>query len=484
MRRARYDLILVGTGFSTSFFLQRWLGRSPKNVRVLVLERGEVRSHAWQLAGDYGAVLAGSQESIRNVTPEKQWIFTNAFGGGSNCWFACTPRMLPDDFRIRSKFGIGVDWPVSYEELEPYYCDAEELLAVAGPPNEDSPFPRSRPYPQPPHRFNAVDAMFKRAYPDRLFVQPAARPTLNTERRPACCGNTSCFLCPIDSKFTVLNELSDLYADPRVTLLLGARATAVDIVGGTRAGGVRWVQGGREEAADADLVVLGANAIFNPHILLSSGLAHPELGRGLGEQVGTEVILHLEGVDNYGGSTWVGGHWYGLHTDDDRRHRAAALVEIGNEPKLRDERGKWRRIAVLRVIFENLRQRANTVTVDSANPAVPVVSHPTHSDYTQRGLDGLERRMEELLRPFPVEEMFIRPKPMDSEAHIMGTTVMGNDPATSVIDRNMIHHTVRNLLVLGGGAFPTFAPANPTLTLSALALRAADSVTGAPKGLA
>jgi choline dehydrogenase-like flavoprotein len=63
----------------------------------------------------------------------------------------------------------------------------------------------------------------------------------------------------------------------------------------------------------------------------------------------------------------------------------------------------------------------------------------------------------------------------------MGSTVMGNDPAASVVDRYQVHHAVRNLLVLGSGSFPTMAPANPTLTISALALRTADHVTCAPE---
>lgn len=65
----------------------------------------------------------------------------------------------------------------------------------------------------------------------------------------------------------------------------------------------------------------------------------------------------------------------------------------------------------------------------------------------------------------------------------MGSTVMGNDPRTSVVDGYQVHHAVRNLLVLGSGTFPTMAPANPTLTISALAVRAADHITGVPKRL-
>jgi choline dehydrogenase-like flavoprotein len=66
--------------------------------------------------------------------------------------------------------------------------------------------------------------------------------------------------------------------------------------------------------------------------------------------------------------------------------------------------------------------------------------------------------------------------PASTESHILGTVVMGNDPATSVVDRTLVHHRLRNLVVLGGSAFPTVSPANPTLTISALSLWSAAKV--------
>lgn len=474
-----YDVIVVGTGFAGSLFLHRWLQRAPRTARALVLERGALLTHAAQLERHpASAVTDTSVGSFHVGEPAKEWKSTHAFGGGTNCWYACTPRMLPADFQTRTRFGVGADWPVQYDELEPYYCDAEELLQVAGPPNDDSPFPRSRPYPLPPHRMNGVDRLFKRHFPDETFVQPCARPTRSVRGRPACCGNTVCGLCPVDAKFTVLNGLPELYADPRVTLRLESQVLAVDVEGGTQARGVVYRNQGRELRARGDVVVLAAHAIFNPHLLLRSGLTHPELGRGIGEQVGTEVVLHLDGVDNYGGSTWVIGHWYGLHREAARRDRSAALVELGNAPKLRDERGKWRQIAYLRVIFESFREPANTVRVSAEDPDKPLVTYTDTSAHTRRGLAALESELERVLAPLPVERIFIRPEPWDTEAHIMGSTVMGHDPKTSVVDADGVHHQVRNLLVLGSSVFPTFATANPSLTISALALRAADRLAG------
>ena len=481
--RERFDAIVVGTGFAAAFFLHRFLERAPSSARVLVLERGRLWPHAEQKGDGRARMVRFSNRTMRNTTPEKQWNYLHAFGGGSNCWYACSPRMLPDDFRLRSRFGVGVDWPVSYDELEPYYCDAEEIMQVAGD-SAKPPSPRSRPYPQPPHRMNAVDRMFDAAFPGELFVQPCARPSRNTARRPACCGNAVCHYCPTDSKFTVHNELSDLYEDPRVELRLNAWVQAVETAGGV-ATGVRYLdESDAERVADGDLVVLGANALSNPHLLLRSGFTDAELGRGLGEQVGTEVILHLDGVDNFGGGTWVVGHWYGLHGPEKRTERAAALIEIGNAPKLRDERGKWRQIAYLRVIFEDLRRPDNVVRVHAADPRRHEVTYRGHSGYAQRGLDALMPELERRFAGLPIERMFVSPNVWPTESHIQGTAVMGDDPRTSVVDRYGVHHRTRNLLVLGSSMFPTSATANPTLTICALALRAADHVTGAPRSLA
>ena len=480
--RQRYDAIVVGTGFAASFFLHRFLERSGPGVRVLVLERGRRWTHAEQKGEGRTRMVGFSARTLRNRTPEKEWNYLHAFGGGSNCWYACAPRMQPDDFRLRSRFGVGADWPVGYDELEPYYADAEDILQVAGD-SANPPSPRSRPYPQPPHRMNAVDRMFKEAFPGELFVQPCARPSRNTANRPACCGNATCHYCPTDAKFTIQNELAALYEDPRVELRLDSWVQGVETTGGV-ATGVRYTDADdADRVAEGDLVVLGANALSNPHILLRSGFTDAELGRGLGEQVGTEVILHLDGVDNFGGGTWVIGHWYGLHGAERRRDRAAALIEIGNAPKLHDERGKWRQIAFLRVIFEDLRRADNVVRVDAADPRRHEVSYAGHSDYAQRGVDRLIPDLERKLAGLPIERMFVSPDVWPTESHIQGSVVMGNDPRTSVVDRYGAHHRVRNLLVLGSSMFPTSAPANPTLTICALALRAADHVGGAPKSL-
>jgi choline dehydrogenase-like flavoprotein len=467
-----FDLVLVGSSFASSFFLHRYLRRAGASARVLVLERGEFREHRWQLT-NREALTREAASSYDGVRSAKPWVFRLAFGGSSNCWWACTPRLLPEDFRLRSTYGVGRDWPVSYDDLEEYYCDAEEIMAVAGP-DDGSPYPRSRPYPQPPHRLTDPDRLFKKRFPDAFFNQPTARPSLKIDSRPRCCGTGVCSRCPIDSKFTIQNSLMHLYQqDPRVTLVTGATVLGFDIAN-NRVTGVRYEHRGREQVATADVVGLGANALFNPFLLLRSGLTDGNAGQGLAEQISTEVIVDLDGVDNFQGSTSITGNGYMLYSGDHRRDRAAALMESWNVPMLRDERGKWRQRLRLKFIHEDLPQPGNMVTL-GADPKKPDVRWTAHSAYTQRALDAFESSLAPVLGALPVERYrIVEPDGPPSEGHILGTTCMGTDPATSVVDRNLVHHRVRNLLVLGGSVFPTISPSNPTLTISALSLRAAD----------
>jgi choline dehydrogenase-like flavoprotein len=389
--------------------------------------------------------------------------------------------MLPEDFRLRSLYAVGQDWPVSYDDLEEYYSEAEAIMAVSGP-DDGSPYRMSRPYPLPPHRFTDPDRLFKQRFPDKFFQQPTARPSRDLpSNRPRCCASGICHGCPIDSKFTILNELGHLYEDSRVTLLTGATVQALDVQG-NRVTGVRYRRGDADHVAHGDLIGLGANAIFNSYLLLRSGLTQGSVGRGLVEQVSVTVDVMLDGVDNFQGSTSITGLGYMLYAGDHRTERAAALMETSNVPVLRIERGKWRQRLLLKFIYEDLPQPENRVSIDDANPGRPLVTFERRSPYAEAGIAALKTDLESVLAPLPVERFEIRRRRGGSEAHILGTTPMGTDTAESVVDSGLMHHQVRNLLVMGGSVFPTAAPANPTLTICALSMRAADKVLTSRSG--
>jgi choline dehydrogenase-like flavoprotein len=477
LNSARYDLIIVGTGFASAFFLMRYLERAPATLRVLVLERGGSDEKSWQLANRRTSSIAPNQV-FHNLTPEKEWFTSPGFGGNSKCWAGGTTRMMPGDFQLKSRYGVGLDWPMSYDQLEQHYCTVEQVMLVSGP--ADSPMPRSRPFPLPPHRLSDPEVLLKQRFPEGWYQMSTARASVATGKRGVCCATGFCELCPIDAKFTIQNGLAWIYSDPRVTLQLHSAVDAVDTAAGV-ARGVSYTRDGENERAEADLVVLAASALFNPHILLRSGITHPLLGKRLHEQLPIDVTLDLAGVKSYNGSTLLSGLGYLFYEGEHRRNHAGCMIETWNSPfgywngALRPEPGRWNERLLLRFLFDDLPRDDNTVTVSAADARMAEARFTDYSDYAKRGAAQVPRMIDTLASALPIERV-ADTQIGSTAAHIQGTVVMGTDPASSIVDGYQVHHQYRNLLVLGASAFPTASPAYPTLTVSALALWAADHV--------
>jgi len=477
---SNYDVIIVGTGFAASFFLMRYLERAPQQNRVLVLERGNEDSKAWQLANRLHTSI-DPDDLVENETPGKEWYTSPGFGGNSKCWMGGTTRMMPGDFKLKSRYGQGFDWPISYEDLEPHYGIAERVMLVSGP--ADSPMPRSQPAPLIPHRFSDPDALLKAHFPDGWYQMSTGRASVATGQRGVCCASGICGLCPVDAKFTIQNGLADIYKDPRVTLQLRSEVQTVETAGGV-ARAVNYVHQGKEQRDTADLIVLGASALFNPHILLRSGFSHPLIGRRLHEQMPVYVTLDLKGVKCYNGSTVLTGLGYLFYEGDHRADHAACMIETWSSPfayrsqdALRLERGRWNERLMLGFLFDDIPSDDNRVTVSKRNPSVATVHFNDYSDYAKKAADRIPKMVDKLSEALPIERI-VGTSLGTTAAHIQGTVVMGDDPATSVVDRHLVHHEYRNLLILGSSAYPTASPAYPTLTVSALSLWAADHLLG------
>lgn len=475
MKHSYYDLVVVGSSFASSFFLKKFLCKASPSARVLVLERGHLYPHAErvkELRGEntpYAKSNPSHLDSFINKSPDKEWRFSLGFGGSSNCWVGCTPRFLPSDFQMKSLYGVGDDWPVSYEELEPYYQETEEIMSISGP--DDTPFPRKGSYPQPPHVFTTVDRVLKQKYGNLYINQPTARARVPVGERGMCCVNSVCSLCPVNAKFTIENSRMGVYEDKRVELVYGAQVYQLDW-NNNAVRSVNFLKDGREQKVSADVFALGANAIFNSHILLNSGDSNPLTGRGIGEQLGMLVNVYLDNLACVGGSTYIPANGYMLYDGSHRSEHAACLMESSSGPYVRVERGKWRNIAVFRMVFEDLPDNQNYVAA-SKDILKPEIYHKGPSDYLLKAVDNMKRRLPELFSCLPVEKIEFQ-DPAPTESHILGTTRMSSTPDRGVVDNRLIHHQYRNLFVLGSGSFTTYTPSNPTLTLSALSLYAAD----------
>lgn len=476
MRYDQYDLVVVGTGFASSFFLKKYLSKVDQKKRILVLERGHYYPHAERLkvkrneTSPYEQYEEPWEKAINNINPKKRWPFTTGFGGCSNCWWGCTPRFMPSDFKMRTLYGIAEDWPVDYNDLDSYYYEAEDLMCVSGP--EGTPFPRNGKYPLPPHTFSLVDKILHKTYGNQYISQPTARASRDTIGRNTCMASGTCDTCPVNAKFTIENSSMGVYEDKRVEMVYGAAVysltTTNDIIRK-----VHYIKDEKEFSVSGEVIVLGANPFFNSNILLNSGDKNPLTGKGFGEQLGMQVLIYLDNMSNVGGSTWVNANGYMLYDGTHRKDFAACLMEVSNAPYyIRLERSKWLNIASFRLLFEDLPQNSNYI-VNSNNKLVPDVSFNGRSEYTLKAIENMKKVLPGILSCLPVEKLeYLEPFP--NEGHIIGGTRMSNDPGKGVVDKHMIHHQYRNLFVLGAGAFTTYSASNPTLTLSALSLFAAD----------
>jgi choline dehydrogenase-like flavoprotein len=180
----------------------------------------------------------------------------------------------------------------------------------------------------------------------------------------------------------------------------------------------------------------------------------------------------------------LSGLGYLFYDGEHRRDYAACMIETWNSPfadrlddSLRLQSGRWNERLMLGFLFDDIPSDRNTVTVSTGNPRLARVNFEGYSDYAKRGAEQIPKMIDKLAEALPIERV-VSTSLGSTAAHIQGTVVMGNDPATSVVDRYLVDHKYRNLLVLGSSANPTASPAYPTLTVSALSLWAADHVLG------
>ncbi len=322
-----------------------------------------------------------------------------------------------------------------------------------------------------------MDKVLKAAFPEQLSVQPTARARLAVRNKAACCGSSVCRICPVDAKFTVLNGFPELYNDNRITLWTECPAVRLETSGG-RITGVHCRRKNQDLLVRGDLVALATNAIFNAFLMSRSGMSHPWLGKGLNEQVSLSVRMDLHNLPNVGGSTVGSGTGYMFWDGAHRETRPACMLLTGLPRGIRLERGRWRDYTSFAFVFEDWPSQENFVRPSPEDPEKPETVYKGFSDYLEAGRRALPEMAETLAAKLPVERIYYPERWNETEAHILGTTRMGNDPATFVVDANQVHHTYRNLIVLGSSVFPSCSPANPTLTLSACSLRAADKLFG------
>jgi len=218
---ASYEVVIIGSGFGSLFFLQEYL-KKPRPGRILMIEWGAYKDHDWMVKNQSNSIYE-TENLYTHGAGERYWHYSIAFGGGTMCWWAICPRNHPNDFRLKSKYGVGVDWPFSYEDLAPYYHEAEQVMLIAGPSDLGIHYPGCGNYAQPAHRMSDIDRIMKAAQPDMHFGMPNGRLSRAVGDRSACCATSVCRWCPVDAMFTGLNSMQHVIEHPDLDICVNSK---------------------------------------------------------------------------------------------------------------------------------------------------------------------------------------------------------------------------------------------------------------------
>ncbi|WP_372619349.1 GMC family oxidoreductase [Falsiroseomonas sp.] len=438
-------------------------------------------------------------------------------GGSTVMWSAHLPRFHPSDYRMRTLDAVGDDWPLTYDELAPYYALNERMSGCAGAPGNPAYPPgqgeRLPPASLLPFERDRVVAGFERLgwhwWPADIAVT-----TRDLVGRSAC---NHCGPCEIGCHRRAKASADITYWPAALAagarLVAGARVERIlTDAAGERATGAVWLdaRGARHRVA-ADVVVVAANGLGTPRLLLLSRSARfPEGLANDSGLVGRRLMLHP--LARLGGrfAEQVGGH-RGIaaggivsrqfYETDLRRGfvrgfkmqvlrgtgptgMALAGGGLGRLPWGSAHHAAFARsfghTLAISICADDLPEEANRVELapDRADaqglPGVRMIYRV--GENSRAILDHGLARAAELMAAIGAEQTQATPLVADAGFHLMGTARMGDDPAASVVDRWGRAHAVPNLYLADGSTFVTAAAVNPAHTIQALALRSADHI--------
>lgn len=520
------DVVVIGSGICGSLAARKLV---KQGLSVLILEAG---GHI-----ERGRIVA----AFRNSTRKGDWMspytcsdwaphpvfkpvdngylvqagpypypaeYIRGVGGTTWHWAAQAWRLVPGDVRIKTLYDVGVDWPMTYEELDPFYQEAEEIWGVAGAENTGS--PRKQPFPMTPvAEPYAMRRIRERLAPTYAVVDnTVGRNSRPYDGRPACCGNNSCQpICPIDAQYHGGIAIKSAL-DAGVKMQINAVVYRIEHDDAGRIVAVHYYDPDKQtHRVTGKTFILAANGIESPKLLLLSasdkypnGLANSSgmVGRHLMDHPSTSVTFDADE------ELWLGrgpqspssintmrdGEFRKVHapyrldfTNISRVNSATdALITAGvYGPEF--EKQLRHRAAFemsLKDVLEVLPNPENRVTLSSQKDFLgipkPQINYSI-DDYTRRGAAASHKDFERIVQlmggtnvRYSAEGNFA------NNQHITGTMSMGNDPKTSVCDGFGRTHDHENLFICSTGVMPTAATMNSTLTACALALRTAHHI--------
>ncbi|TBA52708.1 GMC oxidoreductase [Rhizobium ruizarguesonis] len=523
--------IIVGSGVAATALAQTILKADPQ-ASVLILEAGvRVKTKDFGLWEQYMLTrqtpydqytdlpyptrdMPGENKvtGAADVTLNGARVF--AYGGSTLHWGGWSFRLKPEDFHLKSNTGQGIDWAFDYDTLEPYYCRAEHHLAVSGD-SDDPLLHRSRDYPFRKFPFSAMDRPIADAMKKAKVTfshMPIARRGVSTEpsRHAPCQTTGTCKYCPFGARYAACNYLDDLieWNDWQgLSVKLGAVVDRIIADGKRKVKGVTYWdrESGALQDVEADRVIVAAGAIESAKLLLRS--VSPDWPAGLGNNndlVGRYLVTHPYFIfDSI------------LPSNPDRLQAEMdfpTLVSRHFDSRGEQQHGKFVLVAPPDAVSFNLaRQLQDGLSREKIDRAlvgankiqlhgmIEVFGKPENrvtnlDDYNRIGLpmtqveftkdeafeDRMLRVQEKVAPIFTEMGADLKKKPSISwrTDHAASVCRMSENEKEGVVDADLRVHGIDNLYVISNAVFPNIGAINPTLTLTALALKLGDHLNG------
>ena len=487
------DVVVIGTGAGGAPLLARL---AAAGMQVVALEAGRF----WQPQRDFATDERAQSQLFWNDERLSAGGDPVAFGrnnsgigiGGSTLHYtAYTPRAHPDDFQLHSETGLGVDWPLGYADLEPYYDELEQFLGISGP----SPYPwgppRRRAYPLAPLPLNGAAQLMQRGC-ERMGIRwaPAANAALSARRyqpgygwRAACTNRGFCQAgCSVGAKASMDVTFIPLAISAGAEVRTNCFVTGFERDPSGAISGVLYEQDGETKRQTCRAVFLCAGAIETPRLLLMNGLANSsgQVGRNFMAHVGPQVWAQFD--DEVRPTKGIPG---GLISEDTHRVAGGGFVggyllqSIGVMPvtyasqlargqglwgaALREHMRGFNHVAGINVLGDCLPSAQNYLELaeerDARGLPKPRV-HFTAGPNEQRMQDHAVAIMQQIFAAAGARDAWVFPR----FAHTIGTCRMGSDRASAVVDADCRSFDVPNLYVCDNSVFPSALSVNPALT--------------------
>ncbi len=520
-RRIDSDICIIGSGITAILTAQRLT--ELVDSHIVMIEAGgrttpfRERNQQRRRMLDYDE-NPWRDDHIEDQTGEGLMYRSMVVGGCAMHWDGATPRFSPEDFRQQSMYGVGTDWPISYDDLEPYYADFERRVGVAGEPGPPEYDPRSGPYPMPPLPLSYNLELLKKwgenaGYP--FWTQPWAKATTEEHGRAVCRRCDTCHVCPTGAKYTPDVTLDALIEAGRVTLYDETLVRRLELADGSDRI-ARAIAVDRNDPSEplefrATTFILAAGHAWSPHLLLLS--ANSRYPAGLANttgMVGKYMTGHpyMAGVIDlplklYPGMFETNSLLSRMHArpgplDRYVRHDLRIWdVATSRGARLRDDAGRiqfgddvmkdWRSparqgTARVRGYYDVVPDKESRLTLDATRsnrwgdplPKVEFLDAPESQALRQHTHDTMSGIFEHMARVG--DGRVLSTNVSYTMEHPGGGCRMGDDPNTSVTDSFGRTHDHDNLFVIGAPTLVSGGCANGTPTFSALSLRSAEEI--------